>query len=77
MRITIGKLSFNIEECTRKEQVAQIYNRVENGDNSWSQDDKNGQEAAQVFKFIEIPSYVGLISDESSEPVYFVKVEAK
>ena len=41
MRITIGKLSFNIEECTRKEQVAQIYNRVENGDNSWSQDDKN------------------------------------
>ena len=35
------------------------------------------KEAAQVFEFIEIPSCVGLISDDSSEPVYFVKVEAK
>ena len=35
------------------------------------------EEASQVFEFIEIPSYVALISDDSSEPVYFVKVEAK
>ena len=28
-------------------------------------------------QFIEIPSYVALISDDSSEPVYFVRVEAK
>ena len=76
MRITLE--NFNIEECTRKEhKFAQIYNRVENSDNSWSQDDKNGEEAAQVFEIIEIPSCVGLISDDSSEPVYFVKVEAK
>ena len=41
------------------------------------QDDENGEEASQVFEFIEIPSFVALISDGSSEPVYFVKVEAK
>ena len=33
--------------------------------------------ASQVFEFIKIPSYVALISDDSSKPVYFVKVEAK
>ena len=70
-------LSFNFEECTRNEEVAQIHNRVENGDDSWLQDDENGEKASQVFEFIEIPSYVALISDDSSEPVYFVKVEAK
>ena len=70
-------LSFNFEKSTRNEEVAQIHNRVENGDDSWLQDDENGEEASQVFEFIEIPSYVALISDDSSEPVYFVKVEAK
>ena len=70
-------LSFNFEECTRLEEVAQIHNRVENGDDSLLQDDENGQEASQVFELIEIPSYITLISDDSSEPVYFVKVEAK
>ena len=30
-----------------------------------------------MFEFIEIPSYVTLTSDDSSEPVSFVKVEAK
>ena len=70
-------LSFNFEKCTRKEEVAQIHNRVENGDDSWLQDDENGEKASQVFEFVEIPSYVALISDNSLEPVYFVKVEAK
>ena len=28
-------LSFNFEECTRKEEVVQIHNNVENGDCSW------------------------------------------
>ena len=41
------------------------------------QDDENGKEASQVFEFIEILSYVALISDDLSEPVQFVKVEAK
>ena len=39
-------LSFNFEECTRNEEVAQIHNRVENGDDSWLQDDENGEEAS-------------------------------
>ena len=43
----------------------------------WLQDDENGEEASQVFEFIKIPSYGALISDDSSKPVYFVKVEAK
>ena len=42
---------------------------VENRDDSWLQDNENGKEASQVFEFIEIPSYVTLISDDSSEPV--------
>ena len=71
------KLSFNFEECTRNEEVAEIHNRVESGDDSGLQDDENGDEASQIFEFIEIPSYLALISDDSSEPVYFVKVEAK
>ena len=50
---------------------------VENGDGSWLQDDENSEEASQVFEFIVIRFYVALISDDSSEPVYFVKVEAK
>ena len=70
-------LSFNFAECTRTEEVAQIHNRVENGDDSWLQGDENGEEASQVFEFIKIPSYGALISDDSSKPVYFVKVEAK
>ena len=70
-------LSFNFEEYTRNEEVAQIHNKVENGDDPWSQDDENGEEASQVLEFIEILSYVALISDNSSEPAYFVKVEAK
>ena len=32
---------------------------------------------SQAFEFIEIASYVALISDGSSEPVHFVKAEAK
>ena len=70
-------LSFNFEECTKKEDVAEIYSSVENGDDSWLQIDENGDEASQVFEVIEIPSYVALISDDSSEPVYFVKVEVQ
>ena len=70
-------LSFNFEECTKKEDVVEIYSSVENGDDSWLQIDENGDEASQVFEVIEIPSYVALISDDSSEPVYFVKVEAQ
>ena len=71
MLITIAKIYLLNEE------VVQIHNRVENGDDSWLQDNENGEEASQIFEFIEIPSYVSLISDNSSEPVYFVKVEAK
>ena len=56
--------SFNYEECTGKEAVAQIHNSVENGDDSWLQDDENSEEASQVFEFIEIPSYVALIFDD-------------
>ena len=70
-------LSFNFEKCTRKEDVAQTLNSVENGDDSWLQDDENGEKTSQIFEFVEIPSYVALIFDNSSEPVYFVKVEAK
>ena len=70
-------LSFNFEKCTWKEDVAQTHNSVENGDDSWLQDDENGEKTSQIFEFVEIPSYVALISDNSSEPVYFVKVEAK
>ena len=77
MRDRESCLSSNFEECTRKEEVAQIYNSNENGDDSWLQDVENGQEASQVFEFNEVPFYVALISDNSSEPVYFVKVEAK
>ena len=40
---------------------------VENGDDSWLQDDVNGEEASQAFQFIETPSYVALISDDSSD----------
>ena len=69
-------LSFNFEECTKKEDV-EIYSSVENGDDSWLQIDEDGDEASQIFEVIEIPSYVALISDDSSEPVYFVKVEAQ
>ena len=36
-------LSFNFEKCNRKEEVAQIHNRVENGGISWLQDDENGE----------------------------------
>ena len=36
-------LFFNFEECTRKEDVAQIHSSVANGDNSWLQYDKNGR----------------------------------
>ena len=32
---------------------------------------------SQAFEFIGISSYVALISDGSSEPVHFVKAEAK
>ena len=53
----------------QKGRSAQINNRVENGDDSWLQDDENSEQASQVFEFIEIPSYVALISDDSSEPV--------
>ena len=75
MLITIEKnLSFNFKECTRKEEVAQIQNSIEKGDDYWLQDDENGEEASQVFGFMEIASYVALISDDSLEPVYFVKV---
>ena len=48
-------LFFNFEECTRKEDVAQIHSSVANGDNSWLQ-----------YEFIEISSYVALISDASA-----------
>ena len=58
-------LSFNFEECTRKQEVAQIHDSVEHVDESWLQDDKNGEEASQVFEFIGISSYVTLISDDS------------
>ena len=70
-------LSFNFEECTRNDEVTQIHNRVENGDGSWSQYDENGDEVSQVLEFIKIPSYVALISDDLSKPVYFVKAETK
>ena len=36
-------LSFNFEECTGNEEVAQIHNRVENSDYPWLQDDENGK----------------------------------
>ena len=68
-------LSFNFGECTRQEEAAQIHNSVEK--HSWLQDDDSGEETLEVFEFIEIPSYVALISDDSSEPVSFVKVETK
>ena len=70
-------LTFNFEKCTIKEEVAQIHNSVKNAHDSWLEDDENGEKASQVFEFVEIPSYVALISDNSSEPFYFVKVEAK
>ena len=57
-------LSFNFEECTRDEEVAQIHKSIENGDDSWLQDDENEEEASQKFEFIEVPSYVALISDD-------------
>ena len=69
--------SFNFEKSTRKEKVAQIHSSVENGYDYWLQDDKNDKKPSQVFEIVQIPSYVALISDNSSEPVYFVKVEAK
>ena len=62
-------------ECNRKEEIAKIHNSFENG--SSLQDDENDEEAAHVFEFIEIPSYIALISHNSTEPVYFLKVEAK
>ena len=70
-------LCFNFEKCTKKKEVAQIHNSVENGDDFWLQDDENGENASKIFEFVEIPSYVALISDNSSEPFYFVKLEAK
>ena len=72
-----SSLSFNFEKCTRQEKAAQIHNSVQNGGDSWIQDDENCEETSKVFEFIEIPSYVALISDDSSEPVYFVKVGTK
>ena len=54
-------LIFNFEKCTRKEEVAQIHNIVENNDDSWLQDDENGEKASQVFEFVKIPSYVAFI----------------
>ena len=41
-------LSFNFEECTRNEEVAQIHNRVENGDDSWLKDDENGESITSI-----------------------------
>ena len=70
-------LSFNFAKSSRKEEVAQIHNSVEIGGDSWLQDYETGEKASQVFEFVEIPSSVALISDNSSEPAYFVKVEAK
>ena len=69
MLITIGKTYlFNFEERIRKEKVEQIHNRIENGDDSWLKD---------LLVFIEIPSYVASISDDSSKHGYFVKAETK
>ena len=36
-----------------------------------------GHKVMKMDEFIEIPSYVALISDDPSEPVYFAKVETK
>ena len=56
-------MSFNFEEYTRNKEVVQIHNKVENGDDSWLQDDENAEEASQVFEFIKFPFYAALISE--------------
>ena len=77
MRITLENYLLTLKNVLERNTNLHKFTTGLKTDNSWSQDDKNGEEAAQVFEIIEIPSCVGLISDDSSEPVYFVKVEAK
>ena len=66
---------FNFEDCTRIEEVAQVQERVQNSDDSCLQDERNSEEASQAIHWN--PSYIALISDDSSEHVYILRVEAK
>ena len=50
---------------------------VECQEKSWLADDESNKDPSQVFEFVDVPSFVALISCSSSEPVYFVKIEKR
>ena len=73
----LEKFIFKLWRMYQKWRNCTNSQHVENCDDSWLQDDEKCEEASRVFEFIEIPSYVALTFDDWSEPVYFVKAEAK
>lgn len=61
-----------------QENLVQPQENVEINDEWWQEDaETNDKECSQVYAFIEIPLFAALISDNSSEPLYFVKIEEK
>ena len=52
--------------------------KVKSEENSWLADNESNEKyLSQVFEFVDVPSFVALISCSSTEVVYFVKIEKK
>ena len=61
------------------DNIGDIKNVAETTNDEYMMDEDRDERAkdSQIFEFIETPSYVSVVSTSSSEPLYFIKVEAK
>ena len=70
-------LKFDFKNCvkTKEDNTHATPTTIFDHETECGLDDED--EYLKVFEFIEINSFVGLVSADSNEPVYIMKVEAK
>ena len=77
-----GCFDFRFEDCIRKETPLEesMLNESETSNVTTDDcflDDSNEHRSQHVFEFVSIPSFVAVVSYNSCEPVYIIKVTEK
>ena len=77
-----GCFDFRFEDCIRKETPLEesMLNESETSNVTTDDcylDDSNEDRGQHVFEFVSIPSFVAVVSYNSCEPVYIIKVTEK